>query len=113
MSAPSLGNRYKSSMVACSLYLNSISLLLLLTSVAILTNSQNLSTLTSDKMSNNIVQNTDLDEVIKKGEDSQKARQVAMEKRRQEEAEQKRQKEMEQLAEHAGRTSQQRRGKGI
>lgn len=64
-------------------------------------------------MSNKIVDVSDLDKVIKKGEDSQKAREVAIERGRKEEEEKKKQEVIKKLTEDAGTTSQQNRGKGI
>jgi hypothetical protein len=67
----------------------------------------------TDKMSNSIVNTTDLDNIIKKGKDSQKAREAAMKEREADEAEKRRQEEMKKLAEDAGRVSQEKRGKDV
>ncbi|KAH8198141.1 hypothetical protein TruAng_007674 [Truncatella angustata] len=66
----------------------------------------------ADKMSNRIIKNDELDALVKKGEDSQKAREAAMEKRRKEE--ELRQKEnMKRMSQDGGTVSQQNRRKGV
>ncbi len=71
-------------------------------------------------MSDKIIRSSDIDTLIKRGEDSQKAREAAMEKHRKEEEaakkaeeEAKKAEEMKKLSEDAGTSSQTARGKGV
>jgi hypothetical protein len=67
----------------------------------------------ADRMGGNIINTSTIDELVKKGEDSQKARQAAMERRRKEEEEAKKAEEMKKLSEDTGTSSQTARGKGV
>ena len=67
----------------------------------------------ANRIGGKIIDTSDLDAVIKKGEDSQNAREAAIEKRRLEEEERKKEEEIKKLSEDAGTVSQQNRGKGV
>lgn len=79
----------------------------------------------TDRKGGNIIDTSAIDAVIRKGEDSQKAREAAMERRRKEEeeeakkaaeeakAEEAKAEEMKKLSQDAGTSSQTHRGKGI
>jgi hypothetical protein len=74
----------------------------------------------TDRKGGNIIDTSAIDAVIRKGEDSQKAREAAMERRRKEEeeeakkaAEEAKAEEMKKLSQDAGTSSQTLRGKGI
>ncbi|KAI1370798.1 hypothetical protein F4677DRAFT_451091 [Hypoxylon crocopeplum] len=64
-------------------------------------------------MGGNIVKASDMDALIKKGEDSRRAREAAIKRRREEEERKKREEEMKKLVVDSGTVSQGRRGKGF
>lgn len=64
-------------------------------------------------MINRIIKNDELDALVKKGEDSQKALEAAMEKRRKEEEAKQKEEDMKKMSQDAGTVSQQNRRKGV
>jgi hypothetical protein len=67
----------------------------------------------ADRIGGNIIKTSDVDDLIKQGKESQKAREAAMKKRREEEEEAKRLEDLKKLSQDAGTWSQQSRGKGV
>lgn len=67
----------------------------------------------ADRKGGNIIDTSAIDALIKQGEESQKAREAAMEKRRKEEEDAKKAEVMKKLSEDTGTSSQTARGKGV
>lgn len=67
----------------------------------------------SGRKGGKIINNKDLDHLIKQGESSQRRRAEAIERRRKQAEEERKKEEMRKMMEDSGTVSQQKRGKGV